>query len=31
MSTYSDASGAIMPLPKARRATGFGGVVPALA
>ncbi|MBY3177387.1 ABC transporter permease [Rhizobium leguminosarum] len=31
MSTYSDASAAIVPLPKARRATGFGGVLPALA
>lgn len=31
MSTYSDASGAIAPLPKVRRATGFGGVLPALA
>lgn len=31
MSTYSDASAAIVPLPKVRKATGFGGVLPALA
>ena len=31
MSTFSDASGVIAPLPKIRRPTGFSGVVPAFA